>query len=129
MKKEIILIVLAGISLAAQPRKLTLREARDIALRGNPQVSSALLRARAAEQVVTETHAAALPTITGQAGAADALDSSRIAAGGLNNPVIYSRMAAGITGSQIICGLRIAHHDVRSTVDELLLIGFFRRPE
>src|SRR5713226_487905 len=95
-----LLFTVAGV--AQSPRKLTLTEARAIALKSNPQIASAGYRAQAAEQVVTQTRSALLPTITGNLTGVDTLDGSRISAGGLNNPVIYSRFAAGVTASELI---------------------------
>jgi outer membrane protein len=84
------------------PQRLTLPDAEAIAVKNHPQVSAALLQAMAANQVTLETRAAYFPTLYGSATSAGALDNSRIAAGNLNNPVIYNRVAAGLTISQVI---------------------------
>ncbi|MDQ6705246.1 MAG: TolC family protein [Acidobacteriota bacterium] len=89
----------AGLS-AQQP--LTLTQAEAIAVKNHPDVSAALLRAAAANQVTLETRSAALPTIFGSVTGAGALANSRIAAGNLNNPVIYNRFASGVTFGQLI---------------------------
>ncbi len=99
----VIFFVLAGaLASARQPTPLTLPEAEALAVKNHPDVSAALLRAAAANRITIETRSAALPTIYGSVTAAGALDNSRIAAGNLNNPVIYSRFASGITMSQLI---------------------------
>jgi len=82
--------------------KLTLAEAQAIALKNHPAVSAALLIALAAGQVPIETRSALYPTITGAVTAAGAADQSRIAAGNLNNPIIYNRFATGITIGQVL---------------------------
>jgi outer membrane protein len=87
---------------AQDVQKLTLREAEEIAMKNNPRVSISLLNQLAANQVAIETRAARLPAFFGSVTGAGALSNSRIAAGALNNPVIYDRLAAGFTGSQLI---------------------------
>lgn len=94
-------LLLACIPLFAQ-QTLTLADAETTAVKNHPQVSAALLTAAAANQVTLETHAAALPTLNGSITGAGALSGSRVAAGSLNNPVIYDRLASGLTFSQIV---------------------------
>jgi outer membrane protein len=65
-------------------------------------VSAALLNALAANQVTTEVRSAYFPAITASVTGAGALDGSRLAAGSLNNPIIYNRFATGAAISQII---------------------------
>jgi outer membrane protein len=81
---------------------LTLSEAEQIALRTHPALQSSQFSAQAAEQVVTESRAAQLPTVVGSVTGAGALNGSRIAAGALNNPIIYDRLASGITVGQLV---------------------------
>jgi outer membrane protein len=87
---------------ATPPARLSLQEAEAQAVRNHPQVSAALLNAAAANQVTIETHSAALPTFYGSLTAAGAIGNSRLAAGNLNNPIIYNRVSSGITASQLI---------------------------
>lgn len=84
------------------PLQLTLQDAEVQAVRNHPQVSAALLIAAAANQVVIETHAAAMPTFFGSLTGAGAINNSRIDAGALNNPIIYNRIASGVGGTQLI---------------------------
>jgi outer membrane protein len=84
------------------PQALGLRQAEQIALKNNPQVGAAALGAAAARERPAEARSAYFPQVTGNLTGAGASDASRIAAGGLNNPVIYDRMASGFTVSQII---------------------------
>ena len=82
---------------------LSLPQAEAEALRNHPRISAAELRALASGETVTEARSAYLPTIAAQFTAASpAADNARIAAGGLNNPVIFQRAAMGITASQLI---------------------------
>ena len=82
--------------------RLTLKEAEALAIKNNPQVTSARLVALASHQVVREQRSYYFPTATGNLTAVDAHDNSRITAGGLNNPIIFPRAAAGATVSQLI---------------------------
>lgn len=89
--------------LPGQPTvKLTLVEAEQIALRNNPNMTVARLNALASHQVVRENTAGFLPTAQISLTGVDAKEGSRIGAGGLNNPVLYDRSAAGTTLSQLI---------------------------
>jgi outer membrane protein len=81
---------------------LTLPQAEAIALRNNPQVTIGKLRALQAQQYVRETHSALLPTAFLSVTGVDSRSGSRIAAGGLNNPILFSRAAAGATVSQLV---------------------------
>jgi outer membrane protein len=85
-----------------QQQPLTLSEAEQIALKSHPALQSSRFSAEAAQQVITETRAAELPTIFGSITGAGALNGSRLAAGALNNPIIYDRLASGITASQLL---------------------------
>jgi outer membrane protein len=98
-----LLVFLLAFPLSAQQvTKVTLQEAEAIAVKNNPDVSVALLNAAAANQVTIETRSAFFPTANGSLTGAGALSGSRVAAGALNNPVIYDRLAAGVTVSQLI---------------------------
>lgn len=108
MRKVALAVVLLAfaIALSAQtamsPVKLTVGDAEAIALKSNPQITVARLNALASHQVTRETRSALLPTATVNLTGVEAEEGSRIAAGGLNNPVIYDRSAAGTTVSQLI---------------------------
>jgi len=81
---------------------LTLKQAEALAIKNNPQITGARLQALAAQQVVREARSAYWPTAIGNLTAVDSHDNSRITAGGLNNPIIFERAAAGVTVSQQI---------------------------
>ncbi len=102
MSRALAFLLLAFLLYAQQPMKLTLQEAEALAVKNNPDVSVALLTAAAANQVTIETRSAYFPTVNGSVTGAGALSGSRVAAGALNNPVIYNRLAAGVTVSQLI---------------------------
>jgi outer membrane protein len=88
--------------MAQTPQKLTLKEAEKIALQNHPRVSAAQFGALAAGQVTTEIRSVYFPQIFGSMTGVIADHDSRITAGALNNPIIYSRYADGVTMSQFI---------------------------
>ncbi len=81
---------------------LTLKQAEDLAIKNNPQISVARLVALASQQVTREARSNLWPTATGDLTAVDAQSGTRITAGELNNPVIYERAAAGVVVTQLI---------------------------
>ena len=81
---------------------LSLKQAEALALKNNPQMSVARLTALASRQVTREVRSSLWPTATGDLTGVDSRDNSRITAGGLNNPIIYERAAAGVMVSQLI---------------------------
>ncbi len=81
---------------------LSLKQAEALALQNNPQISVARLSALASQQVTREARSSLWPTATADLTAVDANPGSRITAGGLNNPIIYQRAAAGVMVSQLI---------------------------
>lgn len=81
---------------------LSAKEAEAIALKNNPAISVARLTALASLQVVRETRSALWPQANANLTAVDARDNSRITAGALNNPIIYTRAAGGVTVRQLI---------------------------
>jgi outer membrane protein len=86
----------------SQGRTLTLAQAETLALKNNPQITIGKLRALVVHQYVREARSALLPTAYLSVTAVDANPGSRIAAGGLNNPVLFPRAAAGATVGQLI---------------------------
>ena len=81
---------------------LTLAQAESTALRNNPQITIGRLRALQAQQYVREQRSALLPTAYLSVTGVDTESGSRIAAGALNNPVLFTRAAAGATVSQLV---------------------------
>jgi outer membrane protein len=81
---------------------LSLKDAEDLAIKNNPQISVGRLLALASQQVTREVRSNLWPTATGDITGVDAHENSRITAGSLNNPIIYERAAGGVTVSQLI---------------------------
>lgn len=96
-------IALFCFSLRAQDAMhLTLTDARRLATENHPQIGAAKANAAAAHQVAPQYRANLLPQLTGVATGVGADSGSRLAAGGLNNSAVYSRLAAGVTASQLL---------------------------
>ena len=88
---------------SSDPGAVSVRvEAEALALKNNPQVSVARLTALASQQVTRQVRSNLWPTAVANLTGVDSRDNSRITAGGLNNPIIYQRAAAGATVSQLI---------------------------
>jgi outer membrane protein len=81
---------------------LTLQQAEAIALKNNPQITIGKLRALAAQQYVREARSALLPNAYLSLTAVDANAGSRISAGFLNSPSLYSRAAGGASVTQLV---------------------------
>ena len=81
---------------------LTRKQAETLALKNNPQITVGKLRALEAGQFVREQRSALMPTAYLSLTGADASTGARIAAGGLNNPIIYPRAASGASVTQLI---------------------------
>jgi outer membrane protein len=96
----------SSIPQVAQPSSnamsLSLKDAEALALRNNPAISVARLNALASQQALREVRSSLWPQAYADLTGVDSHDNSRIAAGGLNNPIVYQRAAAGATVSQLI---------------------------
>ncbi len=82
--------------------RLTVQDAEALALKNNPQISVYRLLTLASNQVTRQERSAYYPTIYGSLTAVEPKEGSRIAAGNLNNPIVYERAAGGLTLSQLI---------------------------
>lgn len=83
-------------------RLVSIKDAEQLALKNNPQISVAQLAALASQQVVREQRSALWPTAVANLTGVDSQSNSRITAGALNNPIIYQRAAAGAMVTQLI---------------------------
>ncbi len=92
----------AQVPATGTPQRLTVRDAEALALKNNPQISMYKLLSLASQQVTREERAAYYPNVYGSLTAAYPKEGSRIAAGNLNNPIVYERAAGGLTLSQLI---------------------------
>ena len=115
------LFVLALASLAAvpcsaqNPQPMTLKEAEQIAIQNHPQIQAATQLAAASSAQVKEVRSVYYPQAYGSATGVESEHDSRIAAGGLNNPIVYDRYANGVTLGQLITDFGRTHELVKSS--------------
>lgn len=81
---------------------LTLPEAEKIAVQNNPSLSASAFIAQAAGQSPIELRSAYQPTVYGSFTGVGADSGSRLAAGSLNNPIIYNRLGSGLSLNQMV---------------------------
>ncbi len=110
-----VLMALATRAFAQTPPPLTLQDAESRALQNHPQLQATQFASAAAREVVRETKSAYYPSVTGSVTGAGALTGSRIAAGGLNNPIIYDRFAIGVSVGQLVTDFGRTRAIVRSS--------------
>jgi outer membrane protein len=96
------ILLLFGAALYAQPKRLTLTEAEDAALRNSPRIGAASMQALASRQMAPQVRSALYPLLSGNVTGAGAPTDTRIAAGAINNPAIFTRFATGLSASQLI---------------------------
>jgi outer membrane protein len=82
------------------------QDAEALAVQNNPQISVAHLLALASHQITRETKSNYYPTVYGSFTGVEPQPGSRISAGNLNNPIIYERVAGGVTLAQLITDFR-----------------------
>jgi outer membrane protein len=110
MRRVLFGLALPAFMAAQQPMHLTLADAQRLAVQNNPQYASAKYTAAAAHQQPAEYRSAELPNLSGVITGVGADNGSRLAAGALNNPVVYSRAAAGVLASQLITDFGRVHN-------------------
>ncbi len=101
----IVVFVVAGrsqVPTPQQPMPLTLDQAHQLALQNNPQVASSRYTAQAAAQIPVQIGSAFQPTVSGSITGTGADSGSRIAAGVLNNPIVYNHTGTGLTINQLV---------------------------
>lgn len=101
-------------ALPANGSRLTLADAERIALQHNPNISIAHLLQLAQAQVTREARSSELPFAVANLTAVGAHDNSRLAAGVLNNPIVYNRAAGGLTVTQLITDFGRTHNLIRN---------------
>jgi outer membrane protein len=109
-------LFVAGISCRAQAlQKLTLQEAQQLAIQNHPQIQAATQLASAAAAQAQEARSSYYPQAYGSLTGVEAENNSRIAAGGLNNPIIYDRFAEGLVVGQLVTDFGRTHELVKSS--------------
>jgi len=107
--------VVVSAARAQTPQALTLAQAEQTALNNHPQIQAARYTSFAAKEIVREARSAYFPAISASLTGAGAENGSRIAAGGLNNPIIYNRFASGISVGQMLTDFGRTHALVASS--------------
>jgi len=100
---------------AQTPQNLNLHDAEQLAIQNHPQIQAAIDLAAAAQAQVTQARSAYYPTAYGSLTGVDSEHNSRVAAGGLNNPIIYERYSNGITVGQLITDFGRTREMVKSS--------------
>jgi outer membrane protein len=99
----------------AAPQHLTLEDAEKLAIANHPRIQASGYIAAAAKARVTEARSAYYPHAYGSVTGVEAGNNSRIAAGALNNPIIYNRFADGVTVDQLVTDFGRTHELVKSS--------------
>jgi outer membrane protein len=100
---------------SAASQSITLQDAEKIAIQNHPQVQAATYLAAAAKAQVSEARSDYYPHAYGSATGVKSETDSRVAAGALNNPIIYSRFAEGVTVQQLVTDFGRTHELVKSS--------------
>jgi outer membrane protein len=117
----VLLLLVSGLLLGGAPcrgqasQSLTLQEAEQIAIQNHPQIQAATHLASAAAAQVTEVRSAYYPQAYGSLTGVEAEHNSRVAAGGLNNSIIYDRFAEGFTVGQLVTDFGRTYELVKSS--------------
>ena len=97
---------------AGGPR-LSLSEARARAIASHPRISAADLKALAAQSVVSQARAPFFPVVNANFTKVESFtENTRIAAGGMNNPVIFDRFAVGVAVNQLVTDFGRTYHQL-----------------
>ncbi len=107
-------------AVTGSPYVLSLPIARERVLQNHPGITVAELRAVAARAATTVARSAYFPTVSLNGTAVGTGDANtRIAAGGLNNPLIYDRAAVGLSFTQVLTDFgRTSHLTASAREDE-----------
>ena len=110
MRKAVIAAIMA-VSFVHAADRLTLEQARALALKNHPQIQTAQALTEAAEFVPAEIRSRYMPTVSGSiTGSGAPGTNSAIQAGSLTNSTVLSRVAAGVTVSQLITDFGRTRH-------------------
>ena len=95
--------------------KLTVADAEKIAIQNHPEIQGAADLAEAASQRTRQVRSAYYPTANGSLTGAGAESNSRVAAGALNNPIIFDRYSNGVEVNQLVTDFGRTHELVKSS--------------
>ena len=100
---------------AQGPQALTLKQAEQIAIQNHPQIQAATFEAAVAKAQVQQARSIYYPQAYGSLTGVDAENNSRIAAGALNNPIIFDRYSNGLAVGQLVTDFGRTHELVKSS--------------
>lgn len=98
----------------AATESLSVQQAEQLAVKNNPRISVSRLLALSEGQVARQVRSVEMPTLAANLTAVEAHPGSRLAAGALNNPIVYERAAGGLTLTQLITDFGRTHNLVAS---------------
>lgn len=96
------LTVPGALAQTAPAATLSLAQAQALALQHRPLLQAATASAAAAAEVAPQLRSVYFPLLAADFTGAGAEPNSRIAAGTLNNPIIFGRYANGLSASELI---------------------------
>lgn len=120
MRRRFLLLAFLGLVIIHAPcfgqnvQTLSLADAEKLAIQNHPQIQLAASLADAAGARVRQARSAYYPQAYGSLTGVAAENNSRVAAGGLNNPIIYDRYANGVTVNQLLTDFGRTHELVKS---------------
>lgn len=120
MRRRFLLLAFLGLVIVHAPcfgqnvQTLSLADAEKLAIQNHPQIQLAASLADAAGARVRQARSAYYPQAYGSLTGVAAENNSRVAAGGLNNPIIYDRYANGVTVNQLLTDFGRTHELVKS---------------
>jgi outer membrane protein len=118
MNRTVVIVLLLATRLSAfaeqtKHTRLNLPDARARAIANHPRISAAELKALATQSVVSQARAPFFPFVNANFTAVESLtENTRIAAGGMNNPVIFDRVAVGIAINQLVTDFGRTFHQL-----------------
>jgi outer membrane protein len=100
---------------SAAVQNLTLADAQKIAIQNHPDIQAAQDVAEAASEHTRQIRSAYYPTAFGSLSGAEAESNSRVAAGALNNPIVFDRYSNGVQVNQLVTDFGRTHELVKSS--------------
>src|ERR1700722_6089677 len=100
---------------SAAVQNLTLADAEKIAIQNHPDIQAAQDVAEAASEHTRQIRSAYYPTAFGSLSGAEAESNSRVAAGALNNPIVFDRYSNGVQVNQLVTDFGRTHELVKSS--------------
>ena len=101
--------------LEAQGPTLTLADAEARALKNQPRLAAAVLRAQAASKRVQQSRSSYFPQVTGNLTAVQANGDSAVAAGAVTTSSVSTRVAGGVSLTQLVTNFGRTQYLVRSS--------------